>query len=282
MAAADNESPATAPGRGPGENGPDDAIALRPVRKVTADGVAETQDALAVERWLRLILNGREIAALMASPGYEDELGAGFALTQGFVKHRGELLSVSLRRDDDGRPAVRIVVPIELSLALADRASAQASCGGVVHADDELPVIEGEGPVVAAEGLRGMARAMTAGQTIYRRTGGTHGAGLFTVSGELVVLREDVGRHNAADKAVGHCLLAGIDLKDKALVVTGRVSRDIAAKAVRAGVPILASMSAPTDAGIEVAERGGLTVIGFLRGRRMNICSHPCRIDLGA
>jgi len=258
-----------------------DAITSRRVRKVSADAVADADDPLAVERWLRIILNGREIAALMASPGHEDELGAGFALTQGFIRTRRDLLSVTVRADAEKGPAVRIVVPLERSLALADRISARASCGGVVYPDDDLPLLPDDGPLVQAARLRDMARAMVAAQGIYKRTGGTHGAGIFTADAEPVVVREDVGRHNAADKAIGHCLLADLALADKVLVVSGRVSREIAAKAVRAGVPILASMSAPTDAGVDVAERCGVTVVGFLRGRRMNICTHPHRIDVG-
>jgi len=257
-----------------------DAITSRRVRRVSADAVVDTDDALAVERWLRITLNGREIAALMVSPGHEEELGAGFALTQGFVRARRDLLSVTVREDPEKGPAVRIVVPVGLSLALADRITARASCGGTIHADDDLPVLPARGPAVAAARLREMSRAMVAAQGIYRRTGGTHGAGIFTADAELVVVREDVGRHNAADKAIGHCLLTDLGLDDKVLVVSGRVSREIAAKAVRAGVPILASMSAPTDAGVDVAERCGLTVVGFLRGRRMNICTHPHRVDV--
>lgn len=257
------------------------AVAAWRVRKVTAQGTQETEDTLAVERWLRITVNGREMAAVMASPGGEEELGAGFALTQGLVTERRELLSVSLRSDVEKGDAVRIMVPVELSLALANRATAHGSCGGTALADDDLAPLEGEGPVIAAERLRAMARAMAAAQKIYRKTGGTHGAGIFAAEGELVVVREDVGRHNAVDKAIGHCLLADIALHDKVLVASGRVSRDLAAKAVRARVPILASVSAPTDAGVEVAQRCGLTVVGFLRGRRMNICTHPQRIDLG-
>lgn len=257
-----------------------DAVAPRQVRKVTPQGIEEAQDALAVERWLRITLNGREVAALMASPGHETELGAGFALTQGFIRGRADLLSVALRSDADKGDAVRIVVPVELSLAMADRAAGRGSCGGVAYADEELPILERDQPAVAAEALRQMVRAMAAAQEVYRLTGGTHGAGIFTAGGEAVVVREDVGRHNAVDKAVGHCLLGSTPLDDKVLVVSGRASREIVAKTVRAGVPILASISAATDAGVDLAERFRLTLVAFLRGRRMNICAHPQRIDV--
>jgi len=259
-----------------------DAIALRQVRRATPEGVVEIQDALAVERWLRITLNGREVAALMCSPGHEEELGAGFALTQGLIRGRQDLLSVGVRADAEHGEAVRIVVPFDLSRAMADRVSARGSCGGVVSADEDLPVLEGDNPVLPAEALHHMARSMAAAQEIYRQTGGTHAAGIFSAGGEPVVVREDVGRHNAVDKAVGYCLLGEVPLQDKVLVVSGRASREIAAKAVRAGLPILASISAATDAGVDIAERCGLTLVAFLRGRRMNVCTHPHRIDMRA
>jgi FdhD protein len=257
-----------------------DAIASRRVLKATAQGVEDTLDAVAVERWLRITVNGREVAAVMCSPGYETELAAGFALTQGLIRERGDLLSVALRTEEQG-DAVRIVVPVELSLTMAGKLTARGSCGGAVYSDDDLSAVTGTGPAVSVEALHQMARAMSGDQDLYKRTGGTHAAGVFMATGEHIVVREDVGRHNAVDKAVGHCLLSGHSLADKIMVTTGRASREIAAKAVRAGVPVLASVSAATDAGIEVAERGALTLVAFLRGRRLNVCAHPERIDLG-
>jgi len=258
-----------------------EAIALRAVRKATARGIEDVHDAVAAERWLRIILNGREVSAVMASPGHEDELGAGFALTQGVVRSRADLLSVGLQPDAEKGDAVRIVIPLDLSLTVTERLVARGSCGGPVVADDALPVIERDEPVVSGDKLREMARAMARAQEIYRRTGGTHAAGVFAPDGEVVVVREDVSRHNALDKALGHCLLSGHGLDDKVVIISGRASREIVANAARAGVPILASISAATDAGVDLAVRARLTLISFLRGRRMNVCAHPQRIDLG-
>jgi len=256
-------------------------IAMRPVRKVTPAGVEDVEDALAVEHWLRITLNGREVAALMCSPGHEEELGAGFALTQGLIRSRVDLLSSALRTDPELGDTVRIVIPVELSLSMAERVTARGVCGGDVRLDADLPVLDRDEPVVRADVLERMARGMTAGQKVYKRSGGTHAAGVFTVDGELVVVREDVGRHNALDKAVGHCLLSSCGLGDKVIVITGRASREIVTKAAWAGVPVLASVSAATAAGAEAADRARLTLVSFLRGRRMNICSHPQRIDVG-
>ena len=257
-----------------------DAIVIRPVRKATAQGVEDVQDAVAVERWLRITVNGRDVAAVMCTPGYETDLAAGLVLTQGLIRGREDLLSVTMRSDEQG-DAVRIVVPVEVSLAMVDRLAARGSCGGLVYSDEDLPALANLGPAVTAEALRRMAHAMAGEQEIYKRTGGTHAASVFTASGEAIVVREDVGRHNAVDKVVGHCVMAGHSLADKVMVTTGRASREIAAKVVWAGVPVLASVSAATNAGIDVAERGGLTLVAFLRGRRLNVCAHPERIDLG-
>jgi len=248
------------------------------VRRISADGAADIEDELAVERWLRIIVNGRELMAVMASPGHEDELGAGLALTQGWIRSRRDLLRVTLRADADKGDTVRIVVPVELSLAIGERLSARGSCGGWVLSDEELPEIAGCEPTASADRLGEMARSLTAAQQLYKRTGGVHGAGVFRADGELVAAREDVGRHNAVDKVIGHCLLAGEAVDDKVLVVSGRASQEIVGKAARAGVAILASMSAPTAAAVDAAQRCGLTLVGFLRGRRMNVYAHPRRI----
>jgi FdhD protein len=255
-------------------------IAMRQVRKVSPAGVEDIEDALAVEQWLRITLNGREVVALMCSPGHEEELGAGFALTQGLIRTRAEVLSVTLRPDPALGDTVRIVIPVELSLSMMEQATARGVCGGDVRLDADLAVLERDEPVVRADVLERMARGMTSGQTVYKRSGGTHAAGVFSVDGEPVVIREDVGRHNALDKAVGHCLLSNCELGDKVVVITGRASSEIVTKAARAGVPILASVSAATVAGAEVAERARLTLVSFLRGRRMNVCAHPQRIDV--
>jgi FdhD protein len=272
-----DQAPAKAQKSPPGS----EAIALRRVRKATSRAIEDVDDAVAVERWLRVILNGREVSAVMASPGREDELGAGFALTQGLIRSRADLLSVGLRADAEKGDAVRIVIPLDLSRAVTERLVARGSCGGQVLVNDTLPVIERDAPVVAAALLRDMARAMAAAQEIYKRTGGTHAAGVFTPNGEMVVVREDVSRHNALDKALGHCLLSGHRLEDKVAIMSGRASREIVASAARAGVPILASISAATDAGVDIAARARVTLVSFLRGRRMNVCAHPQRIDLG-
>jgi FdhD protein len=126
--------------------------------------------------------------------------------------------------------------------------------------------------------LLGLGRAMRAQQDVHRSVGGTHAAVLFDTLGQTITLAEDIGRHNAIDKAVGYCLLRGISLRDKILLTSGRASYEMATKAVRIGIPIIASVSAPTSLAVQLAEDRGLTLIGYLRGGRMNVYAHPERI----
>jgi len=121
---------------------------------------------------------------------------------------------------------------------------------------------------------------MREGQQLHRRTGGVHAVALYNGAGELVTLCEDVGRHNAMDKAIGYCLLRGIPLDDKMVLCSGRLSYEMVTKTIRAHVPILASVSTPTALAVEIADRFNLTVVGYLRGGRMTVYTHPERIAL--
>jgi len=115
-------------------------------------------------------------------------------------------------------------------------------------------------------------------QTVYRQVGGTHAAALFDTTGKAAILGEDIGRHNAVDKVIGHCLLWDIPLGDKVLVTSGRASYEMATKAIRVGIPIAVSISAPTSLAVQIAQDRGLTLIGYLRGGRMNVYTHAERI----
>ena len=162
---------------------------------------------------------------------------------------------------------------------------ATASCGicGKASIDDvaqrcsPLPV----GPVVARSTLLALTDRMRAAQAVFDRTGGLHAAALFTPGGELVRVREDVGRHNALDKLIGAAALAGeLPLHDRVALVSGRVSFEVAQKAAVAGIPVLVAVSAPTDLAVATARRLGMTLVGFLRGDGFNLYAGEERIDL--
>jgi len=261
-----------------------------------ADGESLGQEiAMVLEEPLALHINGKQVAVLMRLPGMEKELAAGFCLSEGLVSrfadvltihHCGQGLPSPLEDPSDGAPESRHRVDLWVRPeALREGARLEvvrlirAGCGavGVDDAALSLPIVQ-SGLQVSSKVLLGLDKAMRAGQRLHQEVGGVHAAALFEASGELVALAEDIGRHNAVDKVVGYCLLRDIPLANKLLLSSGRLSYEMAAKAIRLGIPILASVSAPTALAVQLAERFGLTLIGYLRGRKMTVYAHPERI----
>ncbi len=229
------------------------------------------------------------VAVTMRTPGFEDELAVGFLRTEGLIDGP-EVVSTaggdpgSLSQPDD-TILVRLSRPFDDSKVAERHFIATASCGicGKASIDevalraDPLP----DGPVVPRAVILALPDLLRAAQKAFDETGGLHAAGLFTPSGELIAIREDVGRHNALDKLVGSQVLAGaMPLHDRILMVSGRVSFEIIQKAAVAGIPIVCAVSAPSDLAIETAERLGVTLVGFLRGEGFNVYAHDGRIDL--
>ncbi len=229
------------------------------------------------------------VAVTMRTPGDEDELAVGFLVTEGLITP-GQVLRVV--RGDPGTMAqpddavvVRLRRPFDASTLAERHFVATASCGICGKATlDEIAVRCAplpDGPIVGRDVLLALPDRLRAAQRAFERTGGLHAAGLFTVAGELVALREDVGRHNALDKLIGGRALAGeLPLHDRVLLVSGRVSFEIVQKAAVAGIPIVAAVSAPSDLAIDAAERLGQTLVGFLRGDGFNVYSRDDRIEL--
>jgi FdhD protein len=180
---------------------------------------------------------------------------------------------------------VRLSKPFDDSKVAERHFVATASCGicGKASIDEVALRVEPlpEGPVVSRAVILALPDLLRAAQRAFDETGGLHAAGLFTPKGELLALREDVGRHNAIDKLVGsQVLAAAMPLHDRVLMVSGRVSFEIVQKAAVAGIPIVCAVSAPSDLAIETAERLGVTLVGFLRGDGFNVYAHDARIDL--
>ncbi len=229
------------------------------------------------------------VAVTMRTPGNEAELAVGFLRTEGLLDGV-EVLGTTpgdpgaLSQPDD-------TIVVRLSRAFDDSKVAErhfvatASCGicGKASIDevalrvDPLP----DGPVVTRSVILALPALLRVAQKAFDETGGLHAAGLFSPRGELMALREDVGRHNALDKLVGSQVLAkAMPLHERILMVSGRVSFEIIQKAAVAGIPIVAAVSAPSDLAIETAERLRVTLVGFLRGDGFNVYSHDARIDL--
>jgi FdhD protein len=229
------------------------------------------------------------VAVTMRTPGGEAELAVGFLHTEGLLDGQTVVRTTggdptTLSQPDD-TIVVRLSRPFD-DAAMAERHFvATASCGicGKASIDEIALRVERlpEGPVVSRSVILALPDLLRAAQRAFDETGGLHAAGLFTPGGELLALREDVGRHNALDKLVGSQVLAGaMPLHERILMVSGRVSFEIVQKAAAAGIPIVCAVSAPSDLAIETAERLGVTLVGFLRGTGFNVYAHDARIDL--
>jgi FdhD protein len=247
-----------------------------------------------VEEPLEIRLNEKPVAVLMRSPGLEKELAAGFCLGEGLVS---DLMDIALVRHcgragpadasegdalDVSRNRVDVTLMPGVSAVSHPGDAVQlirSGCGRteVSALAENLKPIDGQ-LTVSMEILRHLPGQITRQQAAYRMAGGVHAAAVFDAEGRNIVVCEDIGRHNALDKAAGYCLLRGISLRDKMMVSTGRASYDMVAKGVRLGVPIIASISSPTSLAVELAESLHCTLLGYLRGKTLNIYTHPWRV----
>jgi FdhD protein len=229
------------------------------------------------------------VAVTMRTPGNEDELAIGFLRTEGLIEGpevvRVQAGNPAEMNQPDDRAIVRLSRPFDASVVAERHFVATASCGICGKASlDEVAVKSAAlkaGPVVSRSVVLALPDLLRAAQRAFDETGGLHAAGLFTPTGELIAIREDVGRHNALDKLVGSQMLAkAMPLGHRILMVSGRVSFEIIQKAAVAGIPIVCAVSAPSDLAIEAADRLGVTLVGFLRGDGFNVYAHDERIDL--
>jgi FdhD protein len=272
------------------------AIGSLRVLTVHGDEAAERIESLAGEEPLQIRACGPgqdpvDIAVTMRTPGHEEELAAGFLVSEGLVSGaalrgaRFELADVVATSQPDNEITVRLAGVFDAGLVASRAFVATASCGicGKASIEDVERRCEplGEGPVVGRAVVVGLPAAMREAQPVFSSTGGLHAAALFDAAGELLALREDVGRHNALDKLVGAMALAGeLPLHGKLLLVSGRSSFEIVQKAAMAGIAVLCAVSAPSDLAVATADRLGMTLIGFLRGDRFNVYTGRQRLQL--
>jgi FdhD protein len=277
------------------------ATAAQPLRRNTSnvhvvavnDGIrSERTDTLAAEEPLEIRVQGpgqerRSVVVTMRTPGGDFELAVGFLFTEGLIAP-GDVSRVAycdnLPGEDQQYNIVAVTVGRPFDFDLLNRnfyaTSSCGICGKAALDDIEVrcaPVAPGTS--VAADTLLGLPTALRKAQKVFERTGGLHAAGLFTPDGDLVSVREDVGRHNAVDKVVGEQVLAGrVPLADHVLQVSGRLSFEIVQKAAVAGIPIVSAVSAPSSLAVEAGERFGMTLVGFVRDERLNVYTHPERL----
>lgn len=238
----------------------------------------ETQDVVAVEEPLEIRINGAPVAVTMRTPGHDEELALGFALSEG-LRPEGARLP-----DDLGANTVELDAPGFDPGRLARSFYTSSSCG--VCGKGALEAVAVEAPrvesklTISAELIAVLPDRLRAAQPAFEATGGIHATGLFDEHGELLCLREDVGRHNALDKVIGWAFRAGLlPLERSVLCVSGRLSFELVQKAAVAGCPLLVAVGAPSSLAVELAKDRGVTLCGFVRGGRLNVYSEPWRVE---
>ena len=247
----------------------------------------QQSDVLVREEPLEIRVRGKSVVVTMRTPGYDSELAAGFLLSEGIICHRDDIVEIApcLESDTPNNTLNVFVGPsTEIDFArLARHVFASSSCGVCGKASIES-VHQHFSPIdssctIAAETLTTLPERMRAAQTTFSQTGGLHAAAIFDRQGNLLVLREDAGRHNAVDKALGWGFLENkLPFDSHVLLVSGRASFEIVQKALAVRIPIIAAVSAPSSLAVEFARESNQTLIGFLRGKTFNVYSHPERI----
>lgn len=275
------------------------------VTKIDEEGTKVAADSVAREEALQLMVDGRPLAVMLRTPGSDVELALGLLHAEGVVQQASDVEFLRLAPSGQARldgipipvqldPAAENLVDVHLRLPLPDGAlgwqralPSSSACGICGTATLEaLQAVQtnvvGEAVWPADELFRLPAQLLEA-QRAFHATGGLHGAGLLRQIGQHLEVAEDVGRHNAVDKLVGQALLrAQLPLTDALLVVSGRAGFEIVQKAAAAGIGLVASISAPSSLAVQAAEATGVTLVGFLRGRRCNVYSHPQRVEPSA
>jgi len=266
------------------------------VRRWDAGAWSDSPDAVVTEEPLQLMLDGKELSVVMRTPGHDVELTLGLMYAEGIVRSLNDVRRLRISAESG---ETETALPVDASIVESNQVDVQlageprrrpersmlasSACGvcGAVLIEDlrrDLSVLPA-GTNVDAALLPGLVGRLRSGQGVFERTGGLHAAGLFTPGGEVICVREDVGRHNAVDKVVGRMLLEGrLPARDTILVVSGRAGYEIVQKSITAGIPVLAAVGAPSSLAVALAREFNQTLVGFLRGERFNVYATPDRL----
>jgi FdhD protein len=263
-------------------------------------GVADDPDLVATEEpfEIRLGYSRRDgsraeepVSVTMRTPGHDEDLAVGFLFTEGIIHARSDVQSVVARgqRAADGLiNVVRVELTPGVTVAfkhLERNFYMTSSCGVCGKASIEAVAVQGQYDIgavnfrMAGAALGRLPAALKVQQAVFEQTGGLHASGLFDATGAILGLREDVGRHNALDKLIGHALMRGeLPLKEHGVIVSGRASFELLQKAKMAGCPLVAAVGAPSSLAVELAREFGITLVGFLKADRFNVYSRPDRV----
>jgi len=262
-------------------------------------------EQLTIEEPFEIRIEHRSLAVIMRTPGDDFELAWGFLFSEGLIQRPSDVLALEYEQDAEGLPLPNVINVTLRSAALLEASlptclppgnfarhfAVSSSCGLCGKDSIEnamrtaLPLEQPDTLAIKATVLYKLAQSLRGQQTVFSYTGGLHAAGLFSCDGELLLLREDVGRHNAVDKLIGYGLMHDLGqtrslypYRERVLLVSGRTSFEIVQKALLARIPCLAAISAPSSLAVELADSGGITLVGFLRDVAMNVYTHPERI----
>lgn len=266
----------------------------------TADtGLASVDEPLAVEAPLAIEIAYERagqhvrklVATTMRTPGHDDELARGFLFAEGLIAHAADLVKLSAadansRGEKIPTQVAELARPPQIELQRVSRSLVTSSACGLCGRPslDGLPrsTVPRAMPAlrISCERIAVLPDRLRAQQTLFAATGASHGAGLFDLEGELLLAREDVGRHNAVDKLVGAALSGGIALRDRILLLSGRASFELLQKASAAGVPLVVAVGAPSSLAVTLAHQANITLVGFTRPGRFNVYTHADRLSL--
>jgi len=267
-----------------------DTIAV-PVQAIDRGLSSSRSDLLAIEDPLQLCLNGSPLSITMRTPGADLDLAVGFLFTEGIIHNVSQIMSMHAAPAEDENSGERVTIWLQPEVAI-DPARVRrnfytsSSCGvcgklaiGAIEVCPTIPMRQ-SGPQFRADLIYRLPDVLRRAQENFDRTGGIHAAALFSTEGDLLALREDVGRHNAVDKLIGFALRDGaVPIGNSLILVSGRAGFELVQKSVMAAIPVLAAVGAPSSLAVETAQRFGMTLIGFLRGQRFNIYSGSWRIQ---
>jgi FdhD protein len=265
------------------------ACAARPLVRLTAGGPPEpSTDLLAVEEPLEIRVKGRAVSVTMRTPGHDPELALGFLLTEGMIARASDVVAVEPCALDRGGNVLNVALAPSATVdfdRLTRHVFASSSCGLCGKATIEAihqrlePIPSKPRATVDPTVLLSLPDKLRGAQVAFDKTGGLHAAGLFALDGNLLVAREDVGRHNAVDKVLGYALTHDLlPLGQHVLMVSGRASFEILQKALAGRIPVIAAVSAPSSLAVDFAKESNQTLVGFVRGQRMNLYAGGERI----
>jgi FdhD protein len=265
----------------------DPGIGSEKIIRRKRDGELEYQpDDLTIEEPLEIRIGRQSLATTMRTPGRDEELAAGFLISEAIVRERKEIVAISGTRENS--VIVELATGVKLKLGSAKRFGTISSSCGICGKSSIAAIRQNFPPIASAQNVRinietllSLPALLQKQQGEFARTGGIHAAGIFDLNGEPKIVREDIGRHNAVDKVVGRAFLDGLlPLNRHILLVSGRASFEIMQKALSAGIPVVASVSAPSTLAMNFARESNQTLVGFLRPPSFNVYSHIERVIL--